>query len=74
LIIIINGHDQCASVNVHHKNHYSLPGFESGASGFVVWTPTIHTDMFVHIKYLKSMGLEPATLGVKDESYYAKPS
>jgi hypothetical protein len=31
-------HDSWASVIVHHKNPYSLPGFEPGTSGFVVWT------------------------------------
>jgi hypothetical protein len=31
-------YDSNASVIVHHKNTYPLPGFEPGTAGFVVWT------------------------------------
>jgi hypothetical protein len=36
--LAINSHDSRASVIVHHKNSYSLPGFERGIFGIVVWT------------------------------------
>jgi hypothetical protein len=38
IIIYVNSHDSEASVVGHHKNLYSLPGFETETSGFVVWS------------------------------------
>jgi hypothetical protein len=38
MYVYINSHDSWANVIVHHKNPYSLPGFEPGTSGFVVFS------------------------------------